>query len=242
MRRIGSWVVALVLACVLVFVPASPAGAAECYLEALGSSNNFRVVCTGLTPSEIEAGIVSGEVFVILPTETVTLPPLPPVTTTQPAPPPVTITDIVKTPGPTTTVTLVGPTSTATITQPGDTETFYLPGPARTVQGPVVTKTAEPSPNPTVTETETATETVTQIVTPIPEIDTPTDSNVLFDPPPLTVVETVGYSALALLLLCGLIVFGLWLGYILGYKDSRREEMKFLDALRDQFYYRGKHS
>jgi len=37
-------------------------------------------------------------------------------------------------------------------------------------------------------------------------------------------------------------VLALWLGYIMGYKDSDREERKFLEALRDQFYYKGKHS
>lgn len=157
-----------------------------------------------------------------------------------------TVTDIIKIPGPTKTKTVEVPGPTKTETVPGptvtETETVEVPGPTRTerveVPGPVRTETVKPEPQPTVTETTTETVTVTKEV----EVDKPEEDGVLFDPPPVSPVEAVGYSSLALIVLCGLIILGLWLGYLLGYKDKERNETRFLSALRDQFYYKGNHS
>lgn len=173
---------------------------------------------------QVDLPEVIKQVDVLVPGPTVTLPPLPPATVTLP-PAPI-VTQFI--PGPTETVTdtvrVPGPTATTTVSEPSGTETIYLQSPTETV-----TKTPEAIPAPTVTET------VTNTVTKEVEVDKPQPDGVLFDPPPLTVPGAVGYSVLALLLMCGLILLGLWLGYILGYKDSEREERKFLEALRDQF-------
>lgn len=232
MRRVA---IALVLLVVLVLFP-SPAQADPdgCILNVNGPV--VVIVCNGTDIGSLP-----------LPTVTVTAPPVtqPPATVTLPPvtlPPLPAITQIIPGPTKTATVTVPGPTSTTTVEQPGGTETIYLQGPTQTqtVAGPTVTKTANATPA-LPAPTQTVTSTVTQTVTKEVRVDNHESDNVLFDPPPLTVKSAVGYSALALLVVAGLIVLGLWLGYILGYKDSERKEAKFLSALRDQFYT-GKHS
>lgn len=135
--------------------------------------------------------------------------------------------------------------------------TIFVPGPTETVTAAPSTVYVTPSPKvfisripgavQTVTLTPstviaTATATVTASPTVEHRVDNQTTPQVLFDPPPITAKKAVGYSVLALLVLCGLIILGLWLGYLLGWKDKAREEKKFLSALRDQFYYKGEHS
>jgi len=107
-----------------------------------------------------------------------------------------------------------------------------------TAQGPVATKT--PEAIPTVTETQTLPPPDTMSPQ-VGQIDKPDDDDVFFDPPAVSPAEAVGYSILFLLAVCGLILLGLWMGYIMGWKDKESREMKFLDTLRDQFYYKGEH-
>jgi len=162
----------------------------------------------------------------------VTLPPLPPVTKLIPGP-------TILVPGPTQTVTVQVPGNTRTryVTVPGNTKTIYVTGPTQTK---TVRPQRQPLPTPgaTVTQTVTApTATVTRQRVVRHDIVTPSPPS----KPHVSAPVAVGYSLLAILIVAGLIILGLWLGYILGYKDSERKEMKFLSALRDQFYYRGKH-
>lgn len=150
-------------------------------------------------------------------------------------------------PGPMQTVTLTpSPQPAKTVTVPGPTqyvtlkpEKVFVPSSplTRWIHGPVVTKTPAPI---VVSVTETpAPVTVTKVV---PQVDKSKPEHVLFDLPPVSTPRAVGYSIIGLAIICGLIIFGLWMGYILGYKDKERLERKFLDALRDQFYYKGEHS
>jgi hypothetical protein len=57
----------------------------------------------------------------------------------------------------------------------------------------------------------------------------------------VTKIQAVGLSLLALLALMGLGLFLLWLGFVLGYKSSDKENTNFLRALRDQIKRPGKH-
>lgn len=200
---------------------------ASCSIIDISGPNAF-VQCLDSLGNVIPAGQVNlpeviKEVKVLVPGPTITIQPIP-------------------LPRPTKTVTIPGPTKTVTVIAPSDPRTIWLPGETKTktvkVPGPVVTKTA-PAQTQTVTVTETPRP--TPVYAP-PKVDNPQQHDVLFDPPPVTRTVVVGYSALALLIASGLIILGLWLGYIMGYKDKERVERKFLDALRDQFYYKGEHS
>jgi hypothetical protein len=57
----------------------------------------------------------------------------------------------------------------------------------------------------------------------------------------VTKLQAVGLSLLGLILLMGLGLFLLWLGFILGYKSSEKENTNFLRALRDSIRRPGKH-
>lgn len=58
----------------------------------------------------------------------------------------------------------------------------------------------------------------------------------------VTKFQAVGLSLLALLALMGLGLFLLWLGFVLGYKSSEKENNNFLRALRDSIRRKpGKH-
>lgn len=149
-----------------------------------------------------------------VPLPTVTLPPLPPVT------------KLVRAPRATTTATVTLPGRSKTIT--AAPSTIFI---SKTVRGPVRLRDGQ-----TVFITTTLT----------PDLTQPTKTvTVHGGGKPHTVTVThkvaVGLGFIAILALVGLILLGLWLGYILGYKDSDRTERRFLEALRDQFYTSGKH-
>lgn len=55
-----------------------------------------------------------------------------------------------------------------------------------------------------------------------------------------TVYEYLGVGSLTIAALIGLILLSMWLGYILGYKDSDSESARFMSALRDQMLLRDK--
>lgn len=57
----------------------------------------------------------------------------------------------------------------------------------------------------------------------------------------VTKIQAVGLSLLALILLMALGLFLLWLGFILGYRSSDKENMGFLRTLRDTIRRPGKH-
>lgn len=57
----------------------------------------------------------------------------------------------------------------------------------------------------------------------------------------VTKFQAVGLSLLGLLALMGLGLFLLWLGFVLGFKSSERENVSFLRALRDTIKRPGKH-
>lgn len=199
------------------------------YCEVTGvHGRNVQLVCydedgNKLPPGRIDNIVETIVDEVIVPGPTVTLPPLPRATVTERVP----------VPGETVTqeVEVRVPSEERTVF-----ERFPIPGTIISVPGPTKTVTEKASPAPTVTITESP------VVSPENEVDSVDDDGVLFDLPPLSTPEAVGIGALALLALCGLIILGLWLGYILGWKDKERREMKFLEALRDQFYYKGQHS
>lgn len=150
---------------------------------------------------------------------------------------------IIKVPQPGKTVTLPpvpGPTQTQTIRVPGPTRTEFIRRPQRTVTAspstillPVKTVTQPP-----VTETISVpgpTQTVTR------QAKTPRGTIIRKEPPepfgiPMTdtIIQRVGLGLLALTLLAGLILLGLWMGYAIGYKDRERSEAQFLQALRQQ--------
>lgn len=166
------------------------------------SSNNSRV--------EASSDLATISVPPItLPVVTVTLPPI-------------------KIPGP------PGPTVIRTLTIPGPTNTVRVPGPTSTV-------TVTEAPTVTSTRTVTAppvTETVTATVFQTPR-QQPVDSGTL-DPeteyipigvPKLSAIEQVGLGFLAVLLISGLIIIGMWSGYYLGFKESDAKETGFLKAL-----------
>lgn len=167
---------------------------------------------------------------------TITLPPLPPVTIRPPR-----VTETVTVPGPTTVVTQA----------PGGTETVYV---VETVVGPTSnvtvstteTTTARPSDGPTQTVTEQTETTVTASPTRQPE---PDDGKVEPEPPAVdlgdgkTTIVEAGLGVLSLLALVGLILLGLYAGYVLGYKDRENKDTKFMRALLEQASLRrGKHS
>lgn len=209
MKRI---IVSLVMLVMLILAPAAPANAEVCTINVQGTVGI--VVCAGQVIGQVPLPTVTAS------GPTVTLPPIPGVTTIIP--------------GPTQTVQVPGPT--ATVTVPGDSETVTLSGPTVTATVPGRTPQAVPTQTITISPVPDSTVTTTETVNQGSKVDKPDSDSVLFDLPPLTTKQTVGYSLVVLLILCGLIVFGLWLGYVIGYKDSERKEMKFLDALRDQFY------
>jgi hypothetical protein len=57
----------------------------------------------------------------------------------------------------------------------------------------------------------------------------------------VTKFQAVGLSLLGLLALMGLGLFLLWLGFVLGFKSSEKENTSFLRALRDTIKRPGKH-
>jgi hypothetical protein len=195
-------------------------------------------------------------------TATVTLPgitlSLPPVTVRGPT---VTLTRLLPQPTRTRTLTLppivetiIRPRRTVTIELPGETirlpeETITVTRPESTVtirQDVIQTGTASPVTSVTTLSTSqsvsTGQETVTHgtvVPTPVPTI-VPKERRIQL--PGVTVFQAAGIGLLSLLALVGLILLGMWGGYVLGFKNAERENTNFLRALRDSFGSRGKHS
>ncbi len=170
-----------------------------------------RVVCKALGATVLDTAIT---------VPTITLPPiqLPGETTTVTVPP-------VEIPGPTQTVTEpAGPQPTATVTE-NSTQTE--------------TVTIEPSQlpePPTVTVTEPGQETTDYVtVVPTPQAEPNDDDNGIL---PDTIVEKAAVTTLGIILLMGLIILGMWLGYYLGRKDENREQTSFLKAMSDKLIVR----
>lgn len=154
--------------------------------------------------------------------------PIPSVTLTLPGAT-VTVRDIIEQRGPTRTVTVRPAPVRATVLVPGPTKFVSVAGPTQTVTNRVTQEIEA-------TVTETATRTVRQTEPRGATLPDKEDEGSVPDE-----IESAGYGIAAVLVGCGLIILSLWLGYIMGYKDRERKEMKFLDALRDQFYTKGKH-
>lgn len=192
-----------------VATPVAQADLVSCTDVRVGQS--IRIKCTA-------AGVIVLD-------ETIPLPVVPgdPVTIKVPLPQE-TVTVRNPVPGPTQTVTEPGtnngPTATVTIrdpAQPGETVTVRPNG------GPVptVTETTTVTPDPRQDGTEDAT------IDSAPEEDAAvTLPEINLSPP-----EAVGLGTLALLLIAGLILLGMYAGYYLGYKDSEKREAKFIRSI-----------
>ncbi len=185
----------------------------------------------------------------------VTLPPvtLPGVTVTslitvKPVTVKVPVTVTVRVPPATEIVTL--PPVVRTIIQPPVT----VPGPARTVTQPGLpgaTTTATVVVNREIVRNGTAPPITREVRTtvsggqnPSPSGTVVTSKEVVRIPgttKTVTRFQAVGLSLLGLLALMGLGLFLLWLGFILGYKSSEKENVNFLKALRDSIRRPGKH-
>lgn len=149
-------------------------------------------------------------------------------------------------PGPT--IRLPGPT----VRVPGPTETVRIPGPTETVRIPVDTETVTDRPNnvgPSAAPTETVTATVgptgqpttsrdTVTASPEPEVVTETETRTKTE----TIVRNVLLGTLATVVLVGLGILALWIGYVLGYKGAERNEARSLRNMLDAIKSRGKHS
>lgn len=169
-------------------------------------SGHVEIKCTA-------AGIIVLDTTVNLPPgPTVTLPPLP---------------------GTTVTVHVPGPSQTQTIKVP-------IPGPTQTVH---VTATVSVRPSATPEATVTTTETVPGPTTTITTgqvdngggtIDQEPDDPVVSIPNIDSPAEAAGIGAILFLILMALILLGLYLGYILGYKDSDRKSADFIQAMLDK--------
>ena len=220
MRR-GLSALILIITLVGLVVTAPPVESKEsCIVNVSGTLGI--VLCAGEPVANIPLPTVS------IAGPTVTLPPLPRATTTKTVrPPQVTVTKTVIAPGPTKRVTVPGPTRLAT-----------------------TTKTVAPE---TVTRTEVREETKTKVVTktvtqsPRQARDTrgtigPQEQHPGFPLYHSSPAEAVGIGLLTLLALVGLILLSMYGGYLLGYKDSERENVDFMRALRDKLMVRGKHS
>lgn len=251
--RIGSALVLLFMLLVMIPIAISSntkTAEADAPLEAVSCKiDNVTGSVAHIVCFDILGNIVPGGLDVSLPQlpgATITLPP---VTETVTVPgPTVTI------PGPETTITIAPPTVTlpplpnATITLPGVTlPPIRIPGPTSTVtiipgntltpkpnatvtktvqvQGPVVkrTVTASPSSQPTATATVTR--------QPAPSSATIEPGPRFDQRPELNIIQRVGLGFLAILLIAGLIIAGMWGGYYLGFKESDAKEANFLKAL-----------
>lgn len=143
----------------------------------------------------------------------------------------------IRVPGPT--VRVPGPT----VRVPGPTETVRIPGPTSTVT--VRPDNVGPSASPTETVTATVgptgqptTSRGTVTASPEPEVVTETETRTKTE----TIVRNVLLGTLATVVLVGLAILALWIGYILGYKGAERNEARSLRNMLDGIKSRGKHS
>lgn len=151
----------------------------------------------------------------------------------QPLPPVVTVTvkpDPIRVPGPTVTVT----PDPVQVPVPGPTRTVEIPGPTETV---TVGPNNEPAPTVTVTpdavpdqtgQTSPGRDTVAP--SPDPEVETETETRTKTE----TIVRKVLLGTLASIAFLALGILALFLGYIMGQRDAKKNEDNFLESLRDR--------
>jgi len=151
-------------------------------------------------------------------------------------------------------IRIPGPTSTVTVTPAPQVKEVRVPGPTTFVTDPVPGPTVTRTPQAVPTQTVTApVETVT--VTPDPrqepegrdKIDNEEDSGFFSDEVDPgdgeTTVAEVGIGTLTLLALVGLLLFTLYAGYIMGYRDREAKDTNFIRAVLDSSKIsRGQHS
>lgn len=141
--------------------------------------------------------------------------------------------DPIRIPGPTITLP---PRPGPTIRIPGPTKTVEVPGPTTTVTARpnIVGPSALPTQTTTVTVGPTGQPTTSRAtVTTSPEvrtIETPGETRTKTE----TIVRKVAVGALVTLVLAGLGILALFLGYLLGQKDAKKNEDRFLASLLDR--------
>lgn len=227
------------------FLSAAPAQATEgCVISVAGIK-----VCGTLLgeplPEVVTVTVTPDPIRIPVPGPTVTVQPDTIVRTVTP--PPIVRTETV--PGPTETVTIRVPGTNETVTgapapQPTATKTVTVPSAPQSAgpQNPSTTVTERTrSPRATETATATATETVTRQAEPergTLDPDTGFFSDDLDFGDGDTTAPEVGLGLVAMLAIAGMGLFLLYLGYILGYKNSEKADTDFMRALRDQILAR----
>ena len=132
------------------------------------------------------------------------------------------------------------PTKTVTVTKPGPTQTVTVRPEANATVRETQTITSEPSSLPTATATATVTERARQAPTEYVTVSSDTrdeEENIPFVP---DTTEEVVKAGIGTILALVLIILALWLGYYLGYKNSEKENVTFLRAMRDTILVRNK--
>ena len=142
----------------------------------------------------------------------------------------------IKVPGPTVEVPVPGPTRTVEVPVPGPTRTVEIPGPTETVtvrpdnpqpsQAPAETETVTVQPEPTGQPSPTR---GTVAPSPEPEVVTETETRTKTE----TIVRQVLLGTLASIAFAALGILALFLGYLLGQRDAKKNEDKFLESLLD---------
>lgn len=127
-------------------------------------------------------------------------------------------------------ITVPGPTTTVTKTTQPNVEPRIIQGPTRTVTA------SQTVTGPTATSTATVTATPTPSRQPVSDGDTmespdEEDSVVVIPELDLSFPEAVGLGLLSVLAIALLILLGMYSGYYIGYKDSEKQEAKFLRSL-----------
>lgn len=199
--------------------PAHAAPVVNCSANTQG--RQVHVVCQA-------AGVVVLDVHLPIKVPPVTLP-----SVTLPPLPRATRTIRVHVPGP------PGPTKTVHVQQPHATQTVTVNVPGSGTKTITVRPEAPQNPSqPRVTATTTRTVTASpssetgQVKRPSDTIAPDDDDTVLSFPKiDLSTPEAVGFGTLALVIIAGLILLGMYGGYYLGFKDSDNKEMKFLRSL-----------
>lgn len=241
---------ALLFVMLIVMVPvgffAASTESAEATEEIVEPSQSAQPVDPSLVSCGPEEGnvvcrLLDGTIIATVPIPVIEIPgPSIPGPTVKVTLPPVTVTaPPIRLPGPTVTVTAPGETVTAPPAPPRTltetvTETVRVPGPTATVVAPPF----PPRPAETVTATATVTAeptgqptTPSATVEPSPEPRTVTETETRTKTE--TIVRNVLFGALATLVLVGLGILALWLGYILGYKGAERNEERSLRGMLD---------
>lgn len=121
-------------------------------------------------------------------------------------------------PGPTRTVEIPGPTETVTV-RPNNPQPSQAPGETETV-------TAQPEPQPTGQPTGPR---GTLTSSPEPEVVTETETRTKTE----TIVRGVLLGTLASIAFAALGILALFLGYLLGQRDAKKNEDRFLESLLD---------